>query len=113
MALLSLRSGAGVRERSEKAASLKYALDIGSKFLKKADQVFLRRILLGEDPVKGDVPTFDWKKLNRDATFKMKYKARSVGIEKAIADYKELKAAKDDELGRVHGALGKLDEETA
>ena len=52
-------------------ASLKAAVELGDRFLAKADATFLKRILLG------DVPKVDWKKLNRKATFKMSYKARS------------------------------------
>merc|ERR1719194_8401 len=56
-------------------ASLKQAVDLGDRFLDKADATFLRRVLLG------DVPKVDWKKLNRKATFKMAYKARSFKIQ--------------------------------
>merc|ERR1719453_1359479 len=34
----------------------------------------------------GQVPDVDWKKLNRKATFKMKYKARSLKIQEILAD---------------------------
>jgi len=48
---------------------------IGSQVLSRGDAVFLRRIL------DADVPKKDWKKLNRKATFKQNYTARSVKIE--------------------------------
>merc|ERR1719362_2616617 len=41
--------------------------------------MFLRRLLTGE------VPTPDWKKLNRPATFKKSYKARSFKIQDILA----------------------------
>merc|ERR1719352_1882054 len=56
-------------------ASLKAAVELGERFLAKADATFLKRVLLG------DVPKVDWKKLNRKATFKMAYKARSFKIQ--------------------------------
>merc|ERR1719152_653055 len=58
---------------------LRHAVDLGDRFLQKADSTFLRRVLLGE------VPKADWKKLNRKATFKMAYKARSFKIQDVLA----------------------------
>jgi hypothetical protein len=57
----------GMAELAQRQASLKQAVDLGDRFLAKADATFLRRVLLG------DVPKVDWKKLNRKATFKMAY----------------------------------------
>jgi hypothetical protein len=39
-----------------------------------------------EQVLDGQVPDVDWKKLNRKATFKMKYKARSLKIQEILAD---------------------------
>merc|ERR1719230_2048798 len=64
----------GMAALFEHQASLKQAVDLGERFLAKADATFLKRVLLG------DVPKVDWKKLNRKATFKMAYKARSFKI---------------------------------
>merc|ERR1740121_2029598 len=69
---------------------------MGKKFLTKGDALFLQRLLTGE------VPTWDWKKLNRKATFKMSYKARSFKIQDVLAQLLEtfssnLKEAEDKE----------------
>merc|ERR1719265_1964949 len=61
-------------------AELKQAMELGDRYLHRADANFLRRLLTG------DVPTVDWKKLNRKATFKMKYKARSGKIQETLAE---------------------------
>merc|ERR1719253_1733613 len=108
-------------------ASLKQAVDLGDRFLAKADATFLRRVLLG------DVPKVDWKKLNRKATFKMSYKARSFKIqgvlkkmhqtfsinlkdatdkEKAAKnDYDKLMTGKQGQLDAAREALNKMDSE--
>merc|ERR1740127_335816 len=65
----------GMAELAQRQAALKQAVELGERFLAKADATFLRRLLLG------DVPKVDWKKLNRKATFKMAYKARSFKIQ--------------------------------
>lgn len=64
----------------EDAAILQRAIDLGSKTLSTGDAVFLRRLL------SGDVPKWDWKKLNRKATFKASYKARSFKIQSLLKD---------------------------
>merc|ERR1719502_1242644 len=51
---------------------------VGQGFLAKNDMSELHKIL--------DVPTADWKKLNREATFKKKYEARSGGIQDILKD---------------------------
>merc|ERR1719379_3324108 len=88
-------------------------------FLAKNDLSELHKIL--------DVPTADWKKLNREATFKKKYEARSGGIqdilkdmlktfednleeataaeEKAAADFDALMTAKKEQLSTAKQAL--------
>jgi len=69
----------GFKARAVEAAALSNAVDLGKKFLTKGDALFLERLLTG------DVPTADWKKLNRKAVFKMKYKARSFKIQDVLA----------------------------
>mmetsp|Transcript_59398 Transcript_59398/g.173783 ORF Transcript_59398/g.173783 Transcript_59398/m.173783 type:complete len:728 (-) Transcript_59398:75-2258(-) len=73
--LLAQRSSTQLSEgfaaRVQDATDLEFAAKLGSRMLSAGDAVFLRRLLTG------DVPTPDWKKLNRQATFKMSYKARS------------------------------------
>merc|ERR1719450_1529043 len=59
---------------------LRRAVQLGSNFLSEQDARFLEQVL------DGDVPEVDWKKLNRKATFKMKYKARSLKIQEILAD---------------------------
>lgn len=65
----------GFSARLAEADELERAVKVGSRLLKSSDALFLRRLLSGE------VPQADWKKLNRKADFKMKYKARSVKIQ--------------------------------
>lgn len=117
----------GFAARSEESQSLTRAVELGHKFLTKGDAIFFQRLLTGE------VPKADWKKLNRKAGFKMKYKARSFHIQdvlkkmhdtfsqnledaeaneqKALDDYTELKDAKTDQLTTAEDALGKQDGE--
>merc|ERR1719456_1215850 len=59
---------------------LRRAVEIGQNFLNEQDARFL------EQALDGQVPDVDWKKLNRKATFKMKYKARSLKIQEILAD---------------------------
>merc|ERR1719473_1175253 len=59
---------------------LRRAVQLGSNFLSEQDTRFLEQVLDGQ------VPDVDWKKLNRKATFKMKYKARSLKIQEILAD---------------------------
>jgi len=59
---------------------LRRAVEIGQNFLTERDAKFLEQVLDGQ------VPKADWKKLNRKATFKMKYKARSTKIQEILAD---------------------------
>merc|ERR1719313_774663 len=59
---------------------LRRAVQLGQNFLSEQDTQFLEQVL------DGDVPKADWKKLNRKATFKMKYKARSLKIQEILAD---------------------------
>jgi len=114
----------GMAELAKHQESLRKAVEFGERFLAKADATFLKRILLG------DVPKVDWKKLNRKATFKMAYKARSFKIQdtlkklhqtfsinlqdakdaeaKAQEEYETLKAAKEEQLDAARTALTKM-----
>jgi hypothetical protein len=114
----------GMAKIAQRQAAMKQAVALGEKFLEKADATFLKRILLG------DVPKVDWKKLNRKATFKMKYKARSFKIQdtlkglrdtferslkdaqdkeaKAVEDYDTLMKAKNEQLDAAHDSLSKM-----
>merc|ERR1719183_2966201 len=128
-ALVAVRTSVnqGFAARAAEAASLNQAAELGHKFLDKGDAVFLQRLLTGE------VPKADWKKLNRKATFKMKYKARSFHIqdvlkkmkstfqqnladaedkeERGLDDYSELKESKTEQLASAQDALSKMDGE--
>merc|ERR1719265_2609768 len=117
----------GFAARSKESQALARAVELGHKFLTKGDALFLQRLLTGE------VPKADWKKLNRKATFKMKYKARSFHIqdvlkkmkstfnqnladaedkeERGLDDYTELKESKADQLASAQDALSKMDGE--
>merc|ERR1719502_2146248 len=72
------RLNGGMADLAEQQASLSHAVELGNRFLEKGDATFLNRLLLG------DVPNVDWKKLNRKATFKMAYKARSFKIQSVL-----------------------------
>jgi predicted nucleic acid-binding Zn-ribbon protein len=117
----------GFADRSAQAAALQHAVELGERFLGKGDALFLRRVLTGE------VPKADWKKLNRKATFKMAYKARSFKIQDVLAkmldtfttnrkdardkedeaqsQYDELSGNKRDQLESAQEALSKGDTE--
>jgi hypothetical protein len=66
---------------SSMAKKLQKVMTVGEGFLAKNDMADLHKIL--------DVPDVDWKKLNRPATFKKKYKARSGGIQEILADMRD------------------------
>merc|ERR1719359_2336126 len=117
----------GMAALAQRQASLKQAVSLGERFLDRADSTFLRRVLLG------DVPKVDWKKLNRKATFKMSYKARSFKIQDvlkkmhqtftinlkeatdtendAIAEYDKLTKSKQEQLDAAREALTKMESE--
>merc|ERR1719506_255700 len=61
------------------SSEVKHAIELGKNSLSEQDARFLEQVL------DGDVAP-DWKKLNRKATFKMKYKARSLKIQEILAD---------------------------
>eukprot|EP00746_Dinoflagellata_sp_MGD_P162099 gnl/MRDRNA2_/MRDRNA2_89509_c0_seq1.p1 gnl/MRDRNA2_/MRDRNA2_89509_c0~~gnl/MRDRNA2_/MRDRNA2_89509_c0_seq1.p1 ORF type:complete len:606 (+),score=245.81 gnl/MRDRNA2_/MRDRNA2_89509_c0_seq1:196-1818(+) len=97
------------------------AIQLGERFLSKGDANFLKKLL------SGDAPQGDFDKLNKKATFKMKYKARSGKIQKILADmlqtfkfnleqatkkeedaaesFKKLNDSKKDELKSAEDAL--------
>lgn len=79
--LLALRGGSAAQARTAAAQHLADAVTLGEKFLTRGDALFLRRLLTGG----AEVPTWDWKKLNRKADFKMGYKARSFKIQDVLA----------------------------
>jgi len=76
---IKVQAGHRAEAAAKETAVLNHAVELGNRFLSKGDAVFLSRLLTGE------VPTWDWKKLNRKATFKMSYKARSFKIQDVIA----------------------------
>merc|ERR1719453_1214922 len=108
---------------------LRKVVDLGRNTLSEADAKFLEKVLDGETP---DV---DWKKLNRKATFKMKYKGRSFKIQEILADmlqtfqdnlaeaetketdteasYQKLKGAKEAEKSATESAAQDMAKETA
>merc|ERR1719428_616066 len=96
-------------ERTEASMALQRAVEMGKRYLSKGDAEFLERVLTGE------VPEVDWKKLNRKAVFKMKYKARSGKIQKILADMLQtfednLKDAEKNEASSL-STFEKLDEQ--
>lgn len=117
----------GFGARAAEADALARAVDVGSRWLSAGDALFLRRLLSGE------VPNQDWKKLNRKAEFKMKYKVRSTKIQatlkKLLADFKsskeeadkrekeaqatyeKLKESKEGQLSTSQESLSKMEEE--
>jgi len=79
LAASSRMQSQSLAERMQDAEALSHAVELGNKMLTAGDAMFLRRLLTG------DVPTWDWKKLNRKATFKMSYKARSFKIQEVLS----------------------------
>lgn len=72
--------------RAQEAVSLQRAVELGKRVLTRGDSVFLQRLLTGEVP---KVERASWKALNRNATFKMNYKARSFKIQSVLAKLQE------------------------
>mmetsp|Transcript_47450 Transcript_47450/g.103130 ORF Transcript_47450/g.103130 Transcript_47450/m.103130 type:complete len:717 (-) Transcript_47450:136-2286(-) len=101
--LVAVRSAVGHGSEASGSAgvqALSRAVELGQRFLGSSDARFLRRLLTGE------VPTWDWKKLNRKAEFKMSYKARSGKIQKVLTQLSKtfrnsLKEAKAREASAV------------
>merc|ERR1711897_22785 len=118
----------GFTARLADAAALQRTIELGRRSLSSGDAVFLRRLL------SGDVPKPDWKKLNRKATFKKKYKARSFKIQSVLqdmaktfkqglkdaekkeadakAEYEKLMKSKGKQLDEAEEALEKMEKET-
>jgi len=121
------RLNGGMAALTQQSQRLQYAVQLGERFLTKADSSFLRRLLTG------DVPKVDWKKLNRKATFKMAYKARSGKIQDVLSkmsqtfntnlaeatakeadaqkQYETLSGSKKDQLDAAQSALSKMESE--
>merc|ERR1719313_2037108 len=106
--LLSIRAelGESSEQHAADSTALDHAVALATRYLSKGDAVFLQRVLLGE------VPKADWKKLNRKATFKAKYHARSGKIikllEQLLAQFKDTKAegkAKEDQAVQIFTKL--------
>jgi len=115
--------------RAQEAASLQRAVELGRKVLTKGDALFLQRVLTGTVPERAS-----WKKLNRKATHKMNYKARSFKIQEVMANlletfnsnladaadkegkeiqlYNKLMLAKNAAKQAAELALNKMDKET-
>merc|ERR1711904_195770 len=86
-------------EHTGAQVALKNAITLGQRYLSKGDALFLQRVLSGE------VPKADWKKLNRKATFKAKYKARSGKIQQILADMLQtFKTNLDDAIKKEEAA---------
>jgi len=121
------RENAGISARRADAAALARAGELAARVLTKGDAVFLKRLLSGE------VPEADWKKLNRKATFKMDYKARSGKIQEVLAKlqqtvstnladaqkkeeedeghFQKLMESKNEEKSRAEEALNSMESE--
>merc|ERR1719469_79965 len=66
--------------RAREAVALSHAVELGRRVLSKGDASFLQRVLTGDVPERAS-----WKKLNRKADFKRKYKGRSFQIQGVLA----------------------------
>ena len=117
----------GFAARTAEATKLVRAADLGARVLSHGDSSFLRRLLTA------DVPTRDWKKLNRKAVFKEKYEARSAKIQEVLSKllqtfkdnladamkkeqdaqtvYDKLSAAKAGEKSQLEDSLSTLEKE--
>merc|ERR1719172_141833 len=108
--LLSIRAklNEGAQEKAMESAALDRAVAIGQQYLTKGDALFLQRVLTGE------VPKADWKKLNRKATFKQSYQARSGNIikllEQLLAQFEDAQKASEDKENKAAETFSKLKE---
>merc|ERR1719380_379252 len=108
--LLSIRAklNEGAQEKAMESAALDRAVAIGQQYLTKGDALFLQRVLTGE------VPKADWKKLNRKATFKQSYQARSGNIikllEQLLAQFEDAQTASEDKENKAAEIFSKLKE---
>lgn len=128
IAVLSEGTSASGASLLSAAFDVKKVLEMGMQAgLSEKDARFLERALDARAAPGVDGKDKDWKKLNRKATFKMKYKARSGKIQELLADmlatfednlkeatekeeeakatYEKLKASKDEELEATNQAL--------
>jgi len=78
--LASNKASAFATLSSEVKTQVKQAVELGKSTLSTEDAHLL------EQALNGDMDAPDWKKLNRKATFKMKYKSRSTKIQDILAD---------------------------
>jgi len=123
-AVATLSAGMNSTALTGVKSELKHVVQLGAGFLAKRDVTALMKVLQEQDP---DVPDVDWKKLNREATFKKKYEARSGGIldilkdmeatfidnreaamtaeEKAVSDFEALIGSKNEQLAAAKQAL--------
>jgi len=124
---IKVEAGHRAEQEAREKSVLSRGAALGDRFLGKGDALFLRRLLTGE------VPTFEWKDLNRKATFKMSYKARSFKIQDVLANlletfqtnkadaiakedaaqaaHDELMKSENEQLGAAREALVKMDKE--
>eukprot|EP00928_Gymnodinium_smaydae_P088695 TRINITY_DN72761_c0_g1_i1.p2 TRINITY_DN72761_c0_g1~~TRINITY_DN72761_c0_g1_i1.p2 ORF type:complete len:740 (-),score=261.99 TRINITY_DN72761_c0_g1_i1:68-2287(-) len=94
----------GFATRAAAGERLAYAATLGDKFLTKGDAFFLRRLLLGTTADPAD--RADWKDLNRKATFKMSYKARSFKIQEVLSKLLEtFEASKEEATDKENAAI--------
>merc|ERR1719172_307655 len=106
--LISIRAklNEGAQEKAMESAALDRAVAIGQQYLTKGDALFLQRVLTGE------VPKADWKKLNRKATFKQSYQARSGNIikllEQLLAQFEDAQKASEDKENKAAEIFSKL-----
>jgi len=92
-------SSEGFAATVQDAAALHHAVEISKQVLSAGDAVFLRHLLTGQVP-----PKREWKKVNRKATFKMSYKARSLKIETVLQKLKDTFSASLKEAEDRHAA---------
>jgi len=128
--LLSVKGqlGATYTVREQQASRLQKVIDLGKRVLSRGDEAFLQRLLTADPPKRAS-----WKKLNRKATFKMDYKARSFKIQDtlaklleqfdtdltaakkkdqdAVAEYGRLKGGKEQEKQACQTAMQKMEKE--
>jgi len=98
---LNTNTGSAFASIAAQSASLNQAVDLGDRFLDKADALFLRSLLTGVVPMSHAQPK-DQKMLRKKADFKKSYKARSGKIQGVLAKLhatfsKNLQEAEDKE----------------
>jgi len=68
------------------SSELKQAIDFGKTLLNEQEQKLLEKALAQGGHITNIQEDPDWKKLNKDATFNKKYKARSSKIQEILSD---------------------------